>query len=98
MHEWREHPDAAATAGNAVAVPQIVASANPAYAAAAPSATVLCAACVVVTAILAPFGTAFMARLARERELAHGVAPEAAQEVPPVADVVDELQHRGTNS
>jgi len=55
------------TAGNAITVPAIVAAANPAYEAAAPSATVLVAACVVVTAVLAPFGTAFMAKRARER-------------------------------
>jgi len=58
---------AATTAGNAITVPAIVAAANPAYQAAAPSATVLVAACVVVTAVLAPFGTAFMAKQAKER-------------------------------
>src|SRR5262245_57327172 len=58
---------AATTAGNAVAVPAIVAAANPAYAAAAPFATVLVAASIVVTAVLAPFGTAFMAKRAKKR-------------------------------
>ncbi|MGD9906197.1 MAG: 2-keto-3-deoxygluconate permease [Vicinamibacterales bacterium] len=53
---------AASTAGNAVAVPAIVASANPAYADAAAQATVLVAACVVVTAIVVPVLTAWTAR------------------------------------
>lgn len=82
---------AATTAGNAVAVPAIVASANPAYAAAAPSATVLVAASVVVTAILAPFGTAWMAK--RVHDQGH---PE--QVTPDVHDVVDELRHEGTTT
>jgi len=55
---------AASTAGNAAAVPAIVASANPAYREAAGPATVLVAASVVVTAILVPFATAFLARRA----------------------------------
>src|SRR3954451_12109669 len=53
---------AASTAGNAAAVPAIVAGVNPAYKAAAAPATVLVAASVVVTAILVPFATAFVAR------------------------------------
>ncbi len=53
---------AASTAGNAAAVPAIVAAANPAYAAAAAHATLLVAACVVVTAILVPLATAWTAR------------------------------------
>jgi 2-keto-3-deoxygluconate permease len=53
---------AASTAGNAVAVPAIVASANPAYADAAAQATMLVAACVVVTAIVVPLLTAWTAR------------------------------------
>ncbi|GJD96380.1 2-keto-3-deoxygluconate permease [Methylobacterium iners] len=53
---------AASTAGNAAAVPAIVASANPAYADAAGPATILVAACVVVTAILVPIATAWTAR------------------------------------
>jgi len=53
---------AASTAGNAVAVPAIVASANPAYADAADQATILVAACVVVTAITVPLVTAWTAR------------------------------------
>ncbi len=55
---------AASTAGNAAAVPVIVATANPAYAAAARQATVLVAACVVVTAVLVPLATAMVARRA----------------------------------
>jgi 2-keto-3-deoxygluconate permease len=53
---------AASTAGNAVAVPAIVASANSAYADAAAKATILVAACVVVTAIVVPLVTAWTAR------------------------------------
>lgn len=53
---------AASTAGNAAAVPAIVAASNPVYAEAAKSATILVAACVVVTAILVPFVTAWTAR------------------------------------
>ena len=53
---------AASTAGNAAAVPAIVAASNPVYAEAAKSATILVAACVVVTAILVPFVTAWTAQ------------------------------------
>jgi len=53
---------AASTAGNAVAVPAIIAGANPAYADAAAQATILVAACVVVTAIVVPLVTAWTAR------------------------------------
>jgi 2-keto-3-deoxygluconate permease len=53
---------AGSTAGNAVAVPAIVASANPVYADAAAQATILVAACVVVTALLVPLVTAWTAR------------------------------------
>src|SRR5438270_4228017 len=45
---------AASTAGNAVAVPALVAIANPRYAPAAASATVLVAACVIVSSLLVP--------------------------------------------
>ena len=53
---------AASTAGNAVAVPAIIASANPAYADATAQATVLVAACVVITAIVVPLLTAWTAK------------------------------------
>jgi 2-keto-3-deoxygluconate permease len=53
---------AATTAGNAAAVPALIAAANPVYAEAAKSATILVAACVVVTAILAPLLTAAVAK------------------------------------
>jgi 2-keto-3-deoxygluconate permease len=53
---------AASTAANAVAVPAIVASANPVYRDAAARATVLVAACIVVTAIVVPLATAWVAR------------------------------------
>jgi 2-keto-3-deoxygluconate permease len=52
---------AASTAGNAAAVPAIVAVANPAYSEAAKAATVLVAASVVVTAIVVPLITAWWA-------------------------------------
>ncbi|MBW4023994.1 MAG: 2-keto-3-deoxygluconate permease [Proteobacteria bacterium] len=52
---------ASSSAGNAAAVPAIVASANHAYAPAAAHATVLVAAAVVVTSVLVPFVTAFVA-------------------------------------
>ena len=79
---------AASTAGNAAAVPAIVASANPAYADAATHATVLVAACVVVTAILVPIATAWTARTfgrPEGDELAEEVAPEAAAPADPVS-------------
>jgi 2-keto-3-deoxygluconate permease len=53
---------AASTAGNAATVPAIIAAANPVYADAAKSATVIVAACVVVTAVLVPMVTAWVAR------------------------------------
>jgi 2-keto-3-deoxygluconate permease len=52
---------AASTAGNAAAVPMLVAAANPAYDEAAKHATVLVSASVVVTAIVVPFVTAWWA-------------------------------------
>lgn len=53
---------AASTAGNAVAVPAIIAGENAAYADAAARATILVAASVVVTAIVVPLVTAWTAR------------------------------------
>jgi 2-keto-3-deoxygluconate permease len=53
---------ASATAGNAAAVPALVASANPIYADAAPFATVLVAASVVVTMLCVPLITAWWAK------------------------------------
>jgi len=64
---------AASTAGNAAAVPAIIAAANPAYKEAAGPATVLVAASVVVTALLVPLLTAFVAGRVR---------PDAAEEDP----------------
>ncbi len=49
---------AATTAGNAAAVPMLVASANPAYRNAAGPATMLVASCVIITSLLAPILTA----------------------------------------
>jgi 2-keto-3-deoxygluconate permease len=53
---------AASTAGNAAAVPAAIAAANASYAAIAPTATVLVATCIIVTAILVPLVTAWWAR------------------------------------
>jgi 2-keto-3-deoxygluconate permease len=53
---------AAATAGNAAAVPALVASANPLYKNAAPAATILVAASVVVTMLTVPLITAWYAK------------------------------------
>lgn len=53
---------ASTTAGNAAAVPAVIAASNPEYAAVAPSATVMVAASVVVTAILVPILTAWWAK------------------------------------
>ncbi len=53
---------AATTAGNAAAVPALVAAANPVYAPAAGQATVLVAACVIVTSLSVPLLTAWWAR------------------------------------
>lgn len=58
---------AATTAGNSAIVPATVAEANHAYAAAAPSATILVSASVVVTAILCPIVTAAWARRVARR-------------------------------
>ncbi|WP_416740489.1 2-keto-3-deoxygluconate permease [Pseudomonas sp. NFX71] len=70
---------AATTAGNAAAVPALIAAANPVYAEAAKSATILVAACVVVTAILAPILTAAVAKRIQQRNAV--VIPE--QEIEP---------------
>jgi 2-keto-3-deoxygluconate permease len=60
---------AANTAGNAAAVPALIAAANPVYAEAAKSATLLVAACVVVTAIVSPILTAAVAKRVSERRI-----------------------------
>ena len=59
---------AASTAGNAAAVPALVASANGAYAQAAPAATLLVATCVVVTALTVPLLTALVWRITVNRQ------------------------------
>lgn len=59
---------ASTTAGNAAAVPALVAAANHKYAPAAGPATALVAASVVVTAFLAPFLTAWWDRRTRVHE------------------------------
>ncbi|MCY0386189.1 2-keto-3-deoxygluconate permease [Robbsia sp. Bb-Pol-6] len=58
---------AANTAGNAAAVPALIAAANPVYSEAAKSATLLVAACVVISSIISPILTAAVAKRANER-------------------------------
>lgn len=53
---------AASTAGNAAGVPAAVAAANAVYEPLVPSATALVASCVIVTAILVPIVTAYVAK------------------------------------
>ncbi|MGF7031597.1 2-keto-3-deoxygluconate permease [Paenibacillus mucilaginosus] len=70
---------AATTAGNAATVPAVIAAANPQYAEAAPSATVVVASCVVVTAIIVPILTAWWAnRMQMKSEQAQQVQEPAA--------------------
>jgi 2-keto-3-deoxygluconate permease len=70
---------AATTAGNAAAVPILVAVANPRYAAAAAHATVLVACCVIVSGLLVPPLTAlWKARITRTQEV---TAPLLSREV-----------------
>lgn len=54
---------AASTAGNAAAVPAAIASIDKTYVGIAPSATMLVATCVIVTAILVPIATALYAKV-----------------------------------
>jgi len=77
---------AATTAGNAAIVPTIVAEANPAYAPAAESATVLVAASVVVTALLCPAITVLWARVVLKQPArdAQDVASPAEEPMEPV--------------
>lgn len=72
---------AANTAGNAAAVPALIAAANPVYTDAARSATLLVAASVVVTAILSPILTAAVAKRYAQRhpERARQDAEQQAQ-------------------
>jgi len=70
---------AATTAGNAAAVPMLVAIANSRYAPAAAPATVLVASCVIVSSLLVPPLTAlWKARMARPQEMA---APLLSREI-----------------
>jgi len=71
---------AASTAGNAAAVPAIVAAANPVYKPAAAQATVLVATSVVVTAILVPIVTAWWYRRVG-RPLVPAAAPMTTAQV-----------------
>jgi len=78
---------AATTAGNAAAVPMLVAVANPRYAAAAASATVLVACCVIVSSLLVPPLTA----LWKKRVIRQRGAPDPlrSEENPIVAETSD---------
>jgi 2-keto-3-deoxygluconate permease len=80
---------AATTAGNAAVVPTIVAQANPVYAPAAQSATVLVAASVVVTAILCPIITVLWARVVLKQPAGGSREVEAAR----AADLHVHLDH-----
>jgi 2-keto-3-deoxygluconate permease len=71
---------AANTAGNAAAVPALIAAANPVYEEAAKSATLLVAACVVVTSIVSPLLTAAVAKRVSAREAAKSQAGQGAVE------------------
>ncbi|WP_275628875.1 2-keto-3-deoxygluconate permease [Pseudomonas sp. 273] len=73
---------AATTAGNAAAVPALVAAANPVYAPAAASATMLVASCVVVTAILTPILVSTLAKRVRQRAESAGQRASMAPESP----------------
>src|SRR4029453_16484023 len=76
-------------AGNAAVVPTIVAQANPVYAPAAQSATVLVASSVVVTAILCPIITVMWARLVLKQPVGGSREAEAAI----AADLHPHLDH-----
>jgi 2-keto-3-deoxygluconate permease len=80
---------AATTAGNAAVVPAIVAQANPVYAPAAQSATVLVASSVVVTAILCPIITVLWARVVLKQPAGGSREAEAAL----AADLHPHLDH-----
>jgi 2-keto-3-deoxygluconate permease len=70
---------ASSTAGNAAAVPMLVAIANPAYSAAVAPATVLVASCVIVSSLLAPPLTAlWKARITHAQKIAD---PQLSSEV-----------------
>jgi 2-keto-3-deoxygluconate permease len=71
---------AANTAGNAAAVPALIAAANPVYSEAAKSATLLVAAAVVVTAIVSPILTAQVAKRVYGKSGARGSNDAAARE------------------
>jgi 2-keto-3-deoxygluconate permease len=58
---------AASTAGNAAGVPAAIAAIDKSYAPIAPSATILVATCVIVTAILVPLATAWWAKRVNEK-------------------------------
>ncbi|MGO4516082.1 2-keto-3-deoxygluconate permease [Terriglobus sp. 2YAB30_2] len=78
---------AATTAGNAAAVPMLVAVANPRYAAAAASATVLVACCVIVSSLLVPPLTAlWKTRVVRPRETPEPLLSQEGQAVAETSD------------
>jgi 2-keto-3-deoxygluconate permease len=76
---------ASSTAGNSTAVPKAIAAADPTYAAIAPIATVQVTASFIVTAVLTPLLTAWMARRVQARRAAAGEAPVTPPTVDPGA-------------
>ena len=67
---------ASSTAGNSTAVPKAIATADPTYALIAPIATVQVTASFIVTAVLTPLLTAWMARRVQAQRAAAGQTPQ----------------------
>ncbi len=70
---------ASSTAGNAAAVPQAIAQADPSYAAIAPVATIQVATSVIVTAVLTPLLTAWVYKRVQAERAAATVPPAKSQ-------------------
>jgi 2-keto-3-deoxygluconate permease len=79
---------ASSTAGNAAGTPQAIALADHSYAAIAPAATVQVAAAVIVTAVLTPILTAFVARQAAKRKGAGAQGADSSKESPSIDGAV----------
>ncbi|SNT53343.1 2-keto-3-deoxygluconate permease [Rhodococcoides kyotonense] len=77
----------ASTAGNAIAVPTVIAQANPAYELAAQQATILVACCVVVTSILCPVITAMWAKRVVANDPTLAWVDGAVEEVEPDEEI-----------
>jgi 2-keto-3-deoxygluconate permease len=74
---------ASSTAGNAAAVPNAIALADPSYSAVAPIATVQVAAAVIVTSILTPLLTSWMYRRVNRKRALAGLPPAGKSGVEP---------------